>query len=84
MTEPCHFIIGFKMEPGEDGDPIFCDKMGSIKYDGAWFCAEHYDEIMASPLPESHLPWDDESICKICNCEFYNGECNCEFYGTNV
>jgi len=47
--EYCQFIIDFHMEPGEDGDPIFCDKPAPIKYDGAWFCAEHYDLLMTSP-----------------------------------
>lgn len=47
MPEYCHFITGFKMESGEDGDPIFCDNPASIKYDDAWFCAEHYDELIA-------------------------------------
>jgi hypothetical protein len=44
MDHNCQFIVDWHTEPGEDGDPIFCDKFASIKWDGVWFCAEHYDE----------------------------------------
>jgi hypothetical protein len=44
----CQYIVDFHMEPGEDGDPIFCDKPAPIKWDGCWFCADHYDEVVAS------------------------------------
>jgi len=39
--------VGWHTEPGEDGDPIFCDKQASIKWDGEWFCPEHYDNLFA-------------------------------------
>ena len=43
----CDYIVDFRMEPGEDGDPIFCEKPASIKWDGLWFCTEHYDLEMS-------------------------------------
>lgn len=41
----CVFIIGFHMEPGEDGDPIFCDAPAGMQIDGYWYCAEHWDMV---------------------------------------
>lgn len=41
----CQFITGFHMEPGEDGDPIFCDAPAGMHIDGIWYCAEHFDEV---------------------------------------
>lgn len=41
----CVFILGFHMEPGEDGDPIFCDEPAGMQIDGLWYCAEHFDEV---------------------------------------
>jgi hypothetical protein len=77
----CQFIVDFHMEPGEDGDPVFCDAPASIKYDGAWFCAEHYD--LAAALQKKREYYEaGRPVCRICNCEFHNGECNCHFYGT--
>jgi hypothetical protein len=45
MEHSCQWIVSFHVEPGEDGDPIFCDKTASIKHWGYWYCAEHYDLI---------------------------------------
>lgn len=41
----CQWIVGFHIELGEDGDPVFCDKIAAIKHWGYWYCAEHYDLI---------------------------------------
>jgi hypothetical protein len=41
----CVFIIGFHMEDGEDGDPIFCDAPAGMQIDGYWYCADHWDEV---------------------------------------
>jgi hypothetical protein len=43
----CQFIVDFHTEPGEDGDPILCDKPASIKLAQGWLCAEHYDEVLS-------------------------------------
>jgi hypothetical protein len=40
------------MGPGEDGDPIFCDRPASIKWDGSWLCAEHYDEAVVEVVKQ--------------------------------
>jgi hypothetical protein len=41
----CEFITGFHMEPGEDGDPILCEKPAGMQIDGFWYCAEHFDQV---------------------------------------
>jgi hypothetical protein len=45
LSHNCVFIVGFRMEPGEDGDPIRCDKPAGMQIDGLWYCAEHFDEV---------------------------------------
>jgi hypothetical protein len=76
----CQYIVDFHMEPGEDGDPIFCDKPASIKWDGAWFCAKHYDEVLAAEKKRDYYE-AGRPVCRACNCEFFDGgKCNCEFY----
>lgn len=45
MDHYCEMITGFHMEPGEDGDPIFCEKPAGMQIDGFWYCAEHFDEV---------------------------------------
>jgi hypothetical protein len=42
----CQYIVDWHTEPGEDGDPIFCDKLARIKYGEVWLCAEHYDAVI--------------------------------------
>ena len=44
----CQYIVDWRTEPGEDGDPVFCDKPASIKYVETWLCAGHYDEVFPS------------------------------------
>ena|SRR5271157_3160319 len=48
---------------------------------GTWYCAEHWD-IHTAERERLKKVWEeyDQGICKICNCEFYNGECNCQYY----
>jgi hypothetical protein len=55
VEHSCQFIVDFHTEPGEDGDPIFCDAPASIKHDGAWLCAEHYDEVIAYSRKGSYI-----------------------------
>jgi hypothetical protein len=42
----CEYIVGWHDNPGEDGDPVYCDRPASIKLHDEWFCAEHYDELI--------------------------------------
>ena|ERR1035437_7607404 len=44
--ENCQYIVDFD----EGGDPSYCDALAPIKYDGCWFCAEHYDLITDAPV----------------------------------
>ena len=62
MTHNCQYIVGFHMEPGEDGDPIFCDKPASIKFESAWFCADHYDDVMVCEGCQSALKIDLDKL----------------------
>ena len=48
MGRSCQYIVDWHTEPGEDGDPIFCDVPASIKWDGCWYCADHYDTLVAA------------------------------------
>jgi hypothetical protein len=57
----CEFIVDFHMEPGEDGDPIFCDKPASIKFARVWLCAEHYDAVESCDGCKSALTLPDLS-----------------------
>jgi len=50
MGHSCQWIVDFHTEPGEDGDPIFCDKAASIKHWGYWYCVEHFDQIENIPM----------------------------------
>jgi hypothetical protein len=42
----CEYIVSWNTEPDGDGDPIYCDRPAPIKFNDAWFCAEHYDEVI--------------------------------------
>jgi hypothetical protein len=48
---------------------------------GTWLCAEHWDAHIKE-VEKMSKEWQayDQGICKICNCEFHNGECNCQYY----
>ena len=54
MEHNCQYVVSFD-GGGENANPIFCDRPASIKFDGVWFCAEHYDLVM--------VRWNGE-----CNC----------------
>jgi hypothetical protein len=53
----CQFIISFALDPPDNMDEfgdkvgqkvtdiVFCDRPASIKHDGLWYCAPHYDEL---------------------------------------
>lgn len=41
----CQFILGASGEPNRAPSYEFCDAPASIKREGIWLCAEHYDEV---------------------------------------
>jgi hypothetical protein len=61
MGHNCEFIVDWHTEPGEDGDPVFCDKPAPIKYNLVWLCAEHYDAVEACDGCKSALDLPDLS-----------------------
>jgi hypothetical protein len=52
MAHSCQYIVDFHTEPGEDGDPIFCDEPAPIKFNQVWLCTEHYDAVLCRSLTE--------------------------------
>jgi hypothetical protein len=37
----CQFILTYNM--AGEGEPVFCDRPATIKWDRVWLCADHYD-----------------------------------------
>jgi hypothetical protein len=80
MTEHyCEFVILFEGDQDAYGNPVDevvqCGKVAHFKDElDSWWCADHYDELMDM----ANIQYvEGQGVCRICNCEFFNGECNC-------
>lgn len=53
----CQFLLSFRRHPEDNADALgnkveqilldldFCGRPASIRHEGLWYCAEHYDEV---------------------------------------
>ena len=45
MSRRCQFILGGHGDPVNGAHYDYCDAPASIKREGVWLCAEHYDMV---------------------------------------